>query len=94
LSKNGFDLTLDSSLMNNMGTAEELGYRVLEGTDWAIESEKILQTQDEALVMLTLPPLVATDDSENKKITDYKIYKIKDDDETLISDGAIGEELT
>lgn len=52
LSKNGYDLTLDSSLMNNMGTIEELGNVILADTDWEISenSEKIVQTEDEALV--------------------------------------------
>jgi hypothetical protein len=39
LSKNGFGITLDSQLMNNMGDTLELGERVLEETDWDVESE-------------------------------------------------------
>jgi hypothetical protein len=39
LSKNGFGVTLDPALMNNIGTAEELGSFVLEETDWAVDSE-------------------------------------------------------
>jgi hypothetical protein len=42
--------------MNNLGTAQELGERILNDTDWNVESEKITQTQDEALVMLKLLP--------------------------------------
>jgi len=42
LSKNGFNVTLDSSLMNNLGTAEELGNRILADTDWKVASEKIV----------------------------------------------------
>lgn len=52
LSKNGFNVELDSKLMNNLGTAEELAAKVLVDTDWDVESEKIVATQDEALVML------------------------------------------
>jgi hypothetical protein len=40
--------------MNNMGTIEELGSKVLQDTGWAVESERTVQTQDEALVMLTV----------------------------------------
>lgn len=56
LSKNGYDLTLDSSLMNNMGTIEKLGNIILADTDWEISenSEKIVQTEDEALVMFKI----------------------------------------
>lgn len=52
LSKNGFNLTLDSSLMNNMGTIDQLGQTILADTDWTIDSnsEKIVQTEDESLV--------------------------------------------
>ena len=73
LSKNGFDLTLDTQLMNNMGTVEELGRRVLENTDWGVQSEKVVQTQDETLVMLTV----------NSQIKAYKI-----NDSNLIENGA------
>ena len=52
LSKNGFDVELDSKLFNNLGTAKDLGNKVLKDTDWTVESEKVVQTQDEALVML------------------------------------------
>ena len=52
LSKNGFNIELDSKLMNNLGTAEELAAKVLADTGWGVDSEKIVATQDEALVML------------------------------------------
>jgi hypothetical protein len=68
LSKNGFNVTLDSSLMNNLGTAVELGKKVLADTDWEVDGEHIVATQDEALVMLLLPTNLAN----------YKIYKIDD----------------
>jgi hypothetical protein len=38
LSKNGFNLELDSSLYNNEGTIEELGARILADTDWEIDT--------------------------------------------------------
>jgi hypothetical protein len=39
LSKNGFGVTLDAELMNNIGDAKELGEQVLNETDWNVESE-------------------------------------------------------
>jgi hypothetical protein len=39
LSKNGFNVTLDAQLMNNSGTAQELAERVLEDTDWFVQSD-------------------------------------------------------
>lgn len=51
LSKNGYNVTLDAQLMNNMGTAQQLGNTLLEGTDWNVESEALIQTSDEALVV-------------------------------------------
>jgi hypothetical protein len=55
LSKNGFNVTLDAELMNNIGDAGELGARVLEETDWKVESEAFVQTIDEELVYITIP---------------------------------------
>ena len=82
LSKNGFNVELDSKLMNNLGTAEELAAKVLADTDWEVESEKIVATQDEALVMLTLP----------SSLGNYKIYQIND--ENLPGNGAVATEVT
>lgn len=39
LSKTGFNLEFDNELENNQGTAQELGAKILEGTDWQIASE-------------------------------------------------------
>jgi hypothetical protein len=39
LSKNGFNITLDDKLMNNMGDAKELGEKVLAETGWNVDSE-------------------------------------------------------
>lgn len=52
LSKNGYNVTLDAALMNNMGTAKQLGERVMTGTEWAVDSEILIQTFEEALVVL------------------------------------------
>lgn len=50
LSKNGFNLTFDSELGNNEGTAQELVEKVLEGTDWTLDkkgSQGIQQKKEE-----------------------------------------------
>jgi hypothetical protein len=39
LSKNGFNVTLDAALMNNIGNAEHLAKFVLKETDWDVVSE-------------------------------------------------------
>lgn len=68
LSKNGFGVTLDVKLMNNIGTANELAEYVLRETDWRVSdnSEAFVQTIDEALVYLTFP----------QNPTSLKVYKI------------------
>lgn len=38
LSKNGYNLTFDSELNNNQGTASELAEKVLENSDWRLKS--------------------------------------------------------
>ena len=42
LAKNGFGVTLDAELMNNVGTAKELGQYVMEETDWTVEGDVIV----------------------------------------------------
>ena len=39
LSKNGFGIVLDTQLMNNMGTANELASEILSETDWTVSDE-------------------------------------------------------
>jgi hypothetical protein len=55
LSKNGFGITLDADLMNNLGTAKELAEYTLSETDWNVESEVFVQTVEEALVYVSVP---------------------------------------
>lgn len=57
LSKNGFGMTLDAELMNNLGTANELAEYVLQETDWEVseDSEAFIQTIDESLIYVTIP---------------------------------------
>lgn len=57
LSKTGFSLEFNQKLNNNQGTAQELAKKVLEGTDWAVDtdnSDHILQTIEEPLYRATL----------------------------------------
>lgn len=57
LSKTGFSLEFDQKLNNNQGTAQELAKKVLEGTDWVVDtdnSDRILQTIEEPLYRATL----------------------------------------
>ena len=63
LAKNGFKLVFDAELENNTGTVNELGAKVLAGTDWRIgeNSEIIHQTQQEGLYKIVLnSPVDAT----------------------------------
>ena len=39
LSKNGYGLVLDTSLMNNMGTVNELAEKILKDTGWSLAGE-------------------------------------------------------
>ncbi len=56
LSKTGFNLQFDPELENNQGTVNELGEKILAGTDWQIgeDSEIIQQFQEEALYKIVL----------------------------------------
>lgn len=52
LSKNGFNLEFNSELENNQGTVQELGARILNGTEWSLEfddtdSNQIIQQENE-----------------------------------------------
>lgn len=52
LSKTGFQLEFSNELMNNQGTIQELGERVVEGTDWKIDvanSSIIKQKKEEPI---------------------------------------------
>lgn len=56
LSKTGFNLEFDTELENNQGTIEELGSRILEGTDWQIDStdsDIVFQQNEEAVYEAT-----------------------------------------
>ena len=49
LAKNGYDLVLDTELMNNTGTAVELGGEVLKSTSWGIAGDVLVQKVEEPL---------------------------------------------
>lgn len=71
LSKTGFSLEFDQKLNNNQGTAQELAKKVLDGTDWVVDSgssDHILQTIEESLYRAQIgegKKLVATDKNGN-----------------------------
>lgn len=57
LSKNGYNITLDSELNNNQGTITELAEKVLENTDWQVDKENsdlLQQTVSEPLYLCTV----------------------------------------
>lgn len=57
LSKTGFELELDNELANNQGTVTELGTTILNGTDWAVDSngsDLIQQTREEAVYEMSI----------------------------------------
>ena len=52
LSKTGFNLEFDTELENNQGTVQELGARIVDGTDWQIDtsnSDIVFQTIEEGV---------------------------------------------
>jgi hypothetical protein len=49
-------MVFDEQLNTNFGTAQELGEAVLKNnTDWTVESDLIIQTNEESLIYLRLP---------------------------------------
>ena len=72
LSKTGFSLEFDQKLNNNQGTAQELAKRVLEGTDWVVDtgsSDHILQTIEEPLYKALLKKNITVKNEKNKDVT-------------------------
>lgn len=62
LSKNGYNLEFDNELENNQGSIVELGERVLEGTDWQLDStnsDSIKQEKEEPLYSATSKAITA-----------------------------------
>jgi hypothetical protein len=50
LSKNGYGVTLDAKLMNNLGNVKQIADVVLEDTDWTVESEFFVEKVVDNLV--------------------------------------------
>lgn len=76
LSKNGFGLTLDTQLENNIGTVQELGAAIFKGTGWTVEAEGVPQTLEEALVEIKLDKAVKLDKNAENPV--YRFYKMID----------------
>ena len=68
LSKNGFNVVLDTSIENNLGTPKELAEKVLVDTDWKVKSDNFIETQEEALVHIAFVP--------NEWPDEFKCYKV------------------
>lgn len=86
LSKIGFNKTFQTELMNNTGTAIELGNEVLSGTDWKIDEENsdvLLQTMEDVLYKATLI----------YEITAIKYKKVKKGIERVLTTIPAGSEI-
>lgn len=55
LSRNGFGITLDAKLNNNLGDAKKLANGILAETGWTADSEVFVEKVDEALVYIKIP---------------------------------------
>ena len=72
LSKNGFSLEFNNELENNQGTAQELGEKILEDTDWSVDSssEIIQQEKEEPLYEIyTTNKFTALNETLNNNIS-------------------------
>ena len=68
LSKTGFNLVFDAELKNNQGNIKELAGRVMEGTDWEVESDIIPQLSEEALYSCILPQEAVVFEADTGKV--------------------------
>ena len=73
LSKTGYDLEFDTKLENNQGTVLELGAKVLEDTDWQLDTENsdVIQQEKEEPVYecKTITSFTATNETGGSNIT-------------------------
>lgn len=95
LSKTGFSLEFDQKLNNNQGTAQELAKKILDGTDWVVDtgsSDHILQTIEEPLYRAQIgegKKLVAIDKNgnpqtfQNKEVI-YLFYSVVQEKKSYI----------
>ena len=80
LSKNGFGVTLDAQLNNNMGTADQLAEKVLADTDWTVAgSDKLVQEVKEHLVYVSY--------IQDPQPETLKIYMLKNSGDNYDSEG-------
>ena len=82
LSKNGFNVVLSEEIRDeaggsNIGTAKQLGQRVLRETDWQVESDTFVEKMEESLVYITIPtttniyPLLDPSNEDPKSKVEY-----------------------
>ena len=81
LSKTGFELEFSNELMNNQGTIQELGERVVEGTDWKIDVENssiIKQKKEEPVYEVLALNDFTSEENINIKINEkfYIFYSV------------------
>lgn len=70
LSRNGFNLTFNTELENNIGTAEELASQVLKGTDWRLgQSETLYQEIEEPVYQVTTLRSFSANKNPNEEVT-------------------------
>lgn len=73
LSKSGFELELDNELENNMGTIDFLAEKILEGSDWQLDTNNVSnlkQYKEEPLyrAMVTENTILAKDMQTNEEV--------------------------
>lgn len=97
LSKNGFDVSLNSESANNSDTLGVLAARVMEGTDWDVESEVPVQTLVENLVYVRTNEEISAikiidqnKDNRNSGVT----FEYTDEEKTNIQTTSIAEGTT
>lgn len=90
LSKNGFGIVLDTQLMNNMGTANELASKVLAETDWTVsdESEAFVQTIEDQLVYAVTTSSISAyhviDQTDRRRGVDVRLATIPAGKQVLV----------
>lgn len=97
LSKNGFDVSLNSESANNSDTLGVLAARVMEGTDWDVISEVPVQTLVENLVYVrtnkeisAIKILDQNKDNRNSGVT----FEYTDEEKTNVQTTSIAEGTT
>ena len=68
LSKNGFNVILDTQLENNLDTVKGLAEKVLAGTDWNVDSDTFIEEIEEALVYVNI---------NIEQLTNATVYKVQ-----------------